>query len=168
MTRCLLKFLIVNFLISVVLICFQSVIFIDLKINYYSKQKNTWPAVKLNRTDPQGAWWLAYLIAGTLTVLFAIPIILLPDKIVSIKSRNLSISVNDKREMSIKDAWSTFKFLMRNQIIVIINIVSGLDFFTFLGLNTFLAKYIAFALHMTESEAAFFVGLFCYNTNMFL
>jgi len=114
---------------------------------------------KANETDPQGAWWLAYLIAGTLTVLFAIPIILLPDKIVSIKSRNLSISVNDKREMSIKDAWSTFKFLMRNQIIVIINIVSGLDFFTFLGLNTFLAKYIAFALHMTESEAAFFVGI---------
>jgi len=110
-----------------------------------------------NEIQTQGAWWLAYVIAGILTIIFSIPIILLPEKTVSRKSHNSAAS--DSREMSVKDAWNTFKHLMRNQIIVIINIVSGLDFFTFLGLNTFLAKYIAYALHMTESEAAFFVGI---------
>lgn len=120
---------------------------------------------KLCSTQTPGAWWLAYLLAGSLTIIFAIPIILLPEKTVSRKS--YSSTTNDNREMSVKDAWNTFKHLMQNQIIVIINIVSGLDFFTFLGLNTFLAKYVAYALHMTESEAAFFVGLFCYCLKLF-
>jgi len=114
-------------------------------------------AIDGNTSHGTETWWLGFLVAGFFSVIISIPIIMLPKVEPTKRSSEFEPKDNTKR-ISFSNAINDGYELLRNPIFILINIVSALDFFTFIGLNTFLVKYMHFNFGMTETKAASYIG----------
>lgn len=101
------------------------------------------------------SWWLAYIVCGVTTIIFSVPMLALPE---STRSRARRRSSLEDNKIGLRGALRDMADLFRNPIFILINLISALDYFTFLGLNAFLVKYVHVILRLPENRVAYFVG----------
>ncbi|CAG2109912.1 unnamed protein product, partial [Medioppia subpectinata] len=101
----------------------------------------------IERKDPRwiGAWWIGFLVIGTSTLLFSIPMLFFPRSI-----------------------WKRTKRLLKNPIFVCYTIGTASRMFAMSGYMTFKAKYIESEYKTSASKANLFSGVIPIATGIFL
>nr|XP_033815539.1 solute carrier organic anion transporter family member 1A2 isoform X2 [Geotrypetes seraphini] len=134
--------------------------------------------ITLSLTDTRwvGAWWLGYLICGLVNVLAAIPFCFLPKTLpkegledeakLSIEiSKNLLKETErnqhqDSKQNIMKDFLPCLQRLSLNSVYVLFLCITVLQFNAFVGLITFMPKYIETQYGKSASEAIFLLGVY--------
>ncbi|CAG2109758.1 unnamed protein product, partial [Medioppia subpectinata] len=109
------------------------------------------------RTDPRfiGAWWLGFIIIGTMLVIASLPMLLFPKQLTnaSVKARHLK-----DNSKGLKGTIAAIKRLVNNPIIVLHLIASTLRWIGNGGYQMFKSKYIESHFHQTSAGAGLLTG----------
>ncbi|BES92194.1 Organic anion [Nesidiocoris tenuis] len=119
---------------------------------------------KISNTDPRwlGAWWIGWLILGTLMFLSASLLGLFPKTLPRAHMRRLQSKpkLDSEAEMpaSIRDMIATFERLMKNPILMCNNFAAIFYFMGYMPYWIFMPKYIEIMYKTSASEASFVTG----------
>nr|XP_045366248.1 solute carrier organic anion transporter family member 1C1 isoform X3 [Camelus bactrianus] len=137
--------------------------------------------ITITPKDPQwvGAWWLGYLIAGTVSLLAAVPFWCLPKSLPRPRSREHSNSSSEKSKFIMddhtdcrtplggkakimemaRDFLPSLKSLFGNPVYFLYLCASTVQFNSLFGMVTYKPKYIEQQYGQSSSEANFVIGL---------
>ncbi|XP_062051501.1 solute carrier organic anion transporter family member 1C1 [Lepus europaeus] len=137
--------------------------------------------VTITPKDPQwvGAWWLGYLIAGTVSLLAAVPFWCLPKNLPRPQSREESSSCSEKSRFIVddqvnyqiahggkakmlemaRDFLPSLKNLLGNPVYFLYLCASTIQFNSLFGMVTYKPKYIEQQYGQSSSKANFVIGL---------
>lgn len=113
----------------------------------------------IDNKDPRwvGAWWIGYLLIGTMTIIGTLPIFLFPHKLKGVvENHNRKVEV--KRKLTFQDAWITTKRLLTNGLFMF-QLVNGMfRLVGHLGYGINKPKYMEIQFRQSSSSASFFTG----------
>ncbi|XP_075754110.1 solute carrier organic anion transporter family member 1A2 isoform X3 [Pelodiscus sinensis] len=134
--------------------------------------------VTITLTDARwvGAWWLGILICGSVNLLAAIPFYFLPKSLPKegqtndtqlLSKRNASVleergEVQDKHKMNeiTKDFIPYLRSLFYNPVYMLFICITVLQFSAFIGMITFMPKYVEQQYGKSASQAIFLIGVY--------
>ncbi|XP_053114561.1 solute carrier organic anion transporter family member 1A2-like [Hemicordylus capensis] len=134
--------------------------------------------VTLNLTDARwvGAWWLGVLICAVVNLLVAIPFCFLPKSLPKEgEENNIDLAIKGNRTLLqtksaartkekiceiAKDFIPYLKSLFRNRVYMIFLCITVLQFSAWIGMITFMPKYLEQQYGISASEAIFLIGVY--------
>ncbi|KAM3832561.1 solute carrier organic anion transporter family member 1A2-like [Vipera latastei] len=134
--------------------------------------------VTINLTDARwvGAWWLGVLVCAFVNFLVAIPFCFLPKTLIKEGEEN-NIEVTAKRNTSLLQAENTgqakiklrelykdfvpyLKSLLHNRVYMLFLCITVLQFSAWIGMITFMPKYLEQQYGISASDAIFYIGVY--------
>ncbi|XP_058460413.1 solute carrier organic anion transporter family member 74D-like [Malaya genurostris] len=127
----------------------------------------------ITNEDPRwlGAWWIGWLVLGSLTAIFALLIAMFPRQLPRIAARNrmlaekrkLKLSLMDPKEksdrpVSFEDMIEAFKRLVKNKTLMLNNFATVFYFFGYMPYWIFTPKYIETQYKQSASTSNFVTG----------
>ena len=124
----------------------------------------------LDTTNPRwvGAWWVGFLISGSVGVLLSIPLLAFPPRLPGFKKfsleRGREVATQKMSDVTgqshdLRDIYLSVKLLMSNLPFMFINIAAAADGILVAGFSTFMPKFIEFYYGVSSGKAALYVGL---------
>ncbi|RWS11071.1 Solute carrier organic anion transporter family member 5A1-like protein [Dinothrombium tinctorium] len=112
-------------------------------------------SIDLPRKDPRwvGAWWIGFFIFGILIFMCSLPMFIFPT---SMKKK--AVKVKSEAKMGFKDAFTTFKRVVTNPILVIDTIGGGIRYIGLAGYWISKPRYIEAQFHQSASSASILTG----------
>ncbi|CAG5116727.1 unnamed protein product, partial [Candidula unifasciata] len=123
----------------------------------------------LDTNNPKwvGAWWIGFLISGTMAVLLSLPLLAFPKslpgskKYASERGKETQVSANiDKtgQHRGFMDILLSIKYLLTNVPFMLINMAAAADGILLSGFSTFMPKFIEYKFGLSSATAALYVG----------
>uniref|UniRef100_G1NLJ6 Solute carrier organic anion transporter family member n=1 Tax=Meleagris gallopavo TaxID=9103 RepID=G1NLJ6_MELGA len=122
-----------------------------------------------------GAWWLGILICALVNFLAGLPFWFLPRSLVkegetneseACKKEGVLLEENEQKETKqtmyeiAKDFFPFLKALLRNPVYMLFIVISVLQFSAFLGMISFMPKYLEQQFGKSASDAIFLIGVY--------
>uniref|UniRef100_A0A669Q8Q0 Solute carrier organic anion transporter family member n=2 Tax=Phasianus colchicus TaxID=9054 RepID=A0A669Q8Q0_PHACC len=122
-----------------------------------------------------GAWWLGILICGLVNFLAGLPFWFLPRSLVkegepdeseTCKKEGVLLEENEQKETKqtmyeiAKDFFPFLKALLRNPVYMLFIVISVLQFSAFIGMISFMPKYLEQQFGKSASDAIFLIGVY--------
>lgn len=143
-------------------------VFLDIYTDFDTIDTSTLSISKENPTWV-GAWWLGFLISGTIGFLISIPMcgfpVNLPGSDKYRAEREAEVYQTQKKDdsedqpLGLRDIWVSFKALITNPTFMFLNLAAACEGLMVSGFSTFAPKFIEYQFGLSSGVAAMYVGL---------
>ncbi|KAK7485686.1 hypothetical protein BaRGS_00023135 [Batillaria attramentaria] len=128
-------------------------------------------ALVIDKENPRwvGAWWLGFLISGSIAMMIAVPMcgfpIRLPGSEKYQAEREAEVYQTKKstehshQSLGLRDIWISFKMLVTNPTFMCLNFAAACEGLMVSGFSTFAPKFIEYQFGLSSGVAAMYVGL---------